>query len=172
MAQLIMIIITSAQLKTIYNHAESVYPEECCGILLGEIAGLTKTAIEVIPTINAWEQTALAANTRVLDELEIVNTKTNRYAVPVEDIFQAQKRGRDLQLEIIGFFHSHPNAPAIPSNCDRQQAWEIYSYPIISVMSGKACDLQSWVLDSDAIFQSEEIRQLLTPNSQLLTPNF
>jgi proteasome lid subunit RPN8/RPN11 len=164
-----MIIITSAQLKTIYNHAESVYPEECCGILLGEIAGLTKTTIKVIPTINAWEQTVLAVNVKVSDQREVAKTKNNRYVVPVKDIFQAQQRGRDLQLEIIGFFHSHPDAPAIPSNCDRQQAWEIYSYPIVSVMGGKACDLQSWVLDSDAIFQSEEIRQLPTPNSQLPT---
>jgi proteasome lid subunit RPN8/RPN11 len=156
-----MIIITSTQLKIIYNHAENVYPEECCGILLGKIAGLTKTTIEVIPTINAWEQTVLAGKVKVSDQREIAKTKNNRYVVPVKDIFQAQQRGRDLRLDIIGFFHSHPDAPAIPSNCDREQAWEIYSYPIVSVIQGKACDLQSWVLDSDDIFQSEEIHQVL-----------
>jgi proteasome lid subunit RPN8/RPN11 len=154
------IVITAAQLKIIYNHAESIYPEECCGVLLGKIVGLIKTTVEVIPTINAWEQTTPVGSMQVNHELEISN-KTNRYAVPVEDIFQAQKRGRDLQLEIIGFFHSHPDCPAIPSRCDREQAWEIYSYPIISVIQGKACDLQSWVLDSDDIFQSEEIHQVL-----------
>jgi proteasome lid subunit RPN8/RPN11 len=154
------IVITAAQLKIIYNHAESIYPEECCGILLGKIAGLSKITSEVILTINAWAQTTLAGNLEVTDELEISNTKTNRYAVPVEDIFQAQERGRDLQLEIIGFFHSHPDCPAIPSHCDREQAWEIYSYPIVSVIQGKACDLQSWVLDSNNMFQSEQIHQI------------
>jgi proteasome lid subunit RPN8/RPN11 len=156
--QLIMtMILTAAQLKIIYNHAESIYPEECCGILLGKITGSIKTTVEVIPTINAWEQSKLASEIQITDQT--ARTKTSRYVISPRDIFQAQKRGRDLQLEIIGFFHSHPDCSATPSNCDREQAWEIYSYPIVSVMQGKVCDLQSWVLDHNDIFQPEKIHQ-------------
>ena len=73
-------------------------------------------------------------------------------------IFQATKRGRDLQLEIVGFFHSHPDYPAVPSLCDRDLAWDVYSYPIVSVMQGKVNDFKSWVLDELGIFQQEEIQ--------------
>jgi proteasome lid subunit RPN8/RPN11 len=84
--------------------------------------------------------------------------QTQSIYYPRSDIFQAQKRGRDLNLEIIGFFHSHPDYPAIPSECDRVQAWEVYSYPIVSVIQGKAIEIKSWVLDEDRVFRSEEIQ--------------
>lgn len=147
------IAISTAQLKIIYDHASNIYPEECCGILLGKITGTVKTVIEVIPTINDWEK----AESDLLER-----TKHSRYTIPPRAIFQAQKRGRELQLDIIGFFHSHPDCPAIPSICDRDQAWEIYSYPIVSVIQGKVADIQSWVLDRERNFQAEEIQNLLS----------
>jgi proteasome lid subunit RPN8/RPN11 len=140
------IVISAEQRKIIYNHAESTYPEECCGILLGKIVGISKTVVEVIPTINAWNK---------LESDELDRSKNNRYSIDPRDIFTAQKRARELNLEIIGFFHSHPDYPAIPSTCDRIQAWEVYSYPIISVINGKVSEIKSWVLDRDGIFQEE-----------------
>ena len=139
--------ISSEQLKIIYDHAESVYPEECCGILLGEIVGISKIVVEAILTINDW-------NKAESDEAD--RNKHNRYSIDPQDIFTAQKRARELHLDIIGFFHSHPDYPAIPSTCDRSQAWEVYSYPIISVVNGKVSEIKSWVLDGDGIFQEEE----------------
>ena len=143
------IVISVEQQKIIYNHTESVYPEECCGILLGEIKKISKNVVEVIPTINAWKR----AN---LDQVD--RNKNNRYSIDPSDIFTAQKRSRDLQLNIIGFFHSHPDYPAIPSTCDQTQAWEVYSYPIVSVITGKVSQIKSWVLDRDGVFQPEEIQ--------------
>jgi proteasome lid subunit RPN8/RPN11 len=141
--------ISTPQLKIIYTHAETIYPEECCGILLGTLKHRTdKVVIEVIPTINIWETSSD----------EISRTKHSRYIIPPQEIFQAQTRAENLQLEIIGFFHSHPDTVAIPSECDREQAWEIYSYPIISVIQGKAESIASWVLDDNRIFQPEEIK--------------
>ena len=143
------IIISAQHRQTICHHAERSYPEECCGILLGEIVGKSKILVEVIPTINAW-------NKAESDELN--RSKNNRYSIDPQDIFTAQKRARELQLEIIGFFHSHPDYPAIPSTCDRTQAWEVYSYPIISVINGKVSEIKSWVLDGDGVFQQEEMQ--------------
>jgi proteasome lid subunit RPN8/RPN11 len=140
------IAISPEQLKLIYNHAESVYPEECCGILLGKMTGLSKTVVEVIPTVNTWEKA---------ESDEVDRNKNSRYSIDPQDIFTAQKRARELHLDIIGFFHSHPDYPAIPSTCDRTQAWEVYSYPIVSVINGKVSEIKSWVLDSDGIFQEE-----------------
>ena len=141
--------ISAEQLKVIYNHAESVYPEECCGILLGKIAGTSKIVVEVLSTINAWGKA---------ESDQVDRNKNSRYSIDPHDIFMAQKRARDLQLDIIGFFHSHPDYPAIPSTCDRTQAWEVYSYPIVSVINGKVSEIKSWVLDRDGVFQAEAIR--------------
>jgi proteasome lid subunit RPN8/RPN11 len=143
------IAISVEQLQVIYNHAESVYPEECCGILLGKMTELSKTVVEVIPTINTWEKA---------ESGEVERSKNSRYSINPQDIFTAQKRARELHLDIIGFFHSHPDYPAIPSTCDRTQAWEVYSYPIVSVINGKVSEIESWVLDSDGVFQLEEIQ--------------
>jgi proteasome lid subunit RPN8/RPN11 len=91
-----ILIINTAQIQTIYRHAENVYPEECCGILLGTIDKLTKTVMEVIPTTNAWEQSESVVG--VASPLENLDrTKTSRYTIPPQAIFQAQKRSRDLQ---------------------------------------------------------------------------
>jgi proteasome lid subunit RPN8/RPN11 len=140
------IVISAEQRKIICNHAESVYPEECCGILLGKIVGISKTVVKVIPTINVWNK---------VESDELDRSKNNRYSIDPQDIFTAQKRARELDLDIIGFFHSHPDYPAIPSTCDRTQAWEVYSYPIVSVINGKVREIKSWVLDSDGVFQEE-----------------
>jgi proteasome lid subunit RPN8/RPN11 len=147
------LVISSEQLKIIYDYAETIYPEECCGILLGTIAGLTKIVVEVMPTVNAWEKSEA-----VKDRIE--RTKTSRYTISSLDIFHAQKRGQDLELEIVGFFHSHPDNPAAPSVCDREQAWDVYSYPIVSVIRGRVGDFQSWVLNDKGIFEQEEIQQI------------
>ena len=161
--------ISQAQIQIIVDRAEQIYPEECCGILLGTMLQgsgfandrFAKTIIEVIPADNVW----MPPNSidESADINEVSRTKTSRYAIDPQAIFYAQKRGRDLQLEIIGFFHSHPDYPAVPSECDRDLAWDIYSYPIVSVMQGKVNDFQSWVLDSEGIFQQEEISFLKLP---------
>ena len=151
------LIISPAQINIIYRHAEQFYPEECCGILLGTIDRISKTIVEVIPTDNVWMPPQSIDEPADADE--VTRTKTSRYAIDPQAIFHAQKRGRDLQLEIVGFFHSHPDYPAVPSMCDRDLAWDIYSYPIVSVINGKATDFKSWVLDSGGIFQPEEIHK-------------
>jgi proteasome lid subunit RPN8/RPN11 len=141
--------ISTQQLEIIYSHAEAIYPEECCGILLGKLnRDRDKFVIEVIPTINTWEGSSD----------EISRTKHSRYIIPSQEIFQAQTRAESLELEIIGFFHSHPDTVAVPSECDREQAWEIYSYPIVSVIQGKVQSIASWTLDDNRIFEAEEIK--------------
>jgi proteasome lid subunit RPN8/RPN11 len=149
-----MLTITSAQIKIIFDRAKAVYPEECCGILLGKIVGDNKIVVAAIATENAWKEPA-SEDFKQPEDLDLTNH--SRYLIPPHAIFQAQKDARAQQLEIVGFFHSHPDAPAIPSECDRSLAWEIYSYPIVSLIQGKVETIASWVLDSNGIFNPEEI---------------
>ncbi|TAG02897.1 MAG: M67 family peptidase [Oscillatoriales cyanobacterium] len=74
-----------------------------------------------------------------------------------EDMLRAMKHGRDRTLDIIGIYHSHPDCPAVPSECDRKMAWAKYSYIIVSVRQGSSEDLRSWSLDAEGNFQAEEI---------------
>jgi proteasome lid subunit RPN8/RPN11 len=144
------------QLQSILTHAESTYPEECCGILFGHLAKDGKTVVEVMPTENAWSAEAA----EYFPETELANNKTRRYAIAPQVLLQAQRQARDRSLDIIGIYHSHTDHPAIPSEFDRVCAWEQYSYIIVSVANGKACDLKSWCLDDSHQFQPEEIQNL------------
>jgi proteasome lid subunit RPN8/RPN11 len=144
-------------LQTIYTHAETTYPEECCGIILGNLTSEGKTVVEVMPTENAWNAET-AAELPGDDTLDY--SKRQRYAIAPQVMLQAQKEARDRKLNIIGIYHSHTDHPAIPSEYDRQLAWQEYSYIIVSVQNGKASDMKSWTLDDSHQFQQEAIEKL------------
>jgi proteasome lid subunit RPN8/RPN11 len=147
----------SHHLQAIQTHAESTYPEECCGLLLGQRQGDAKTLIEVLPTENSWDDEAADAFESIEGSAELESSKRSRFSIAPEVMLKAQKDARDRQLDIIGIFHSHPDHPAVPSEFDRAIAWQQYSYIIVSVQHGKVCDLKSWSLDDDHQFQPEEI---------------
>jgi proteasome lid subunit RPN8/RPN11 len=139
------------------NHAESTYPEECCGLLVGQRSGDIKTLIEVLPTENSWGGEAEDTFQSSEGSAQRKSSKRNRFSIAPIVMLKAQKDSRDRNLDIIGIFHSHPDYPAVPSEFDRAIAWQQYSYIIVSVQQGKACDLKSWTLDDDQQFQPEEI---------------
>lgn len=151
-----MIQISLKHLEAIFTHAESTYPEECCGIILGDLAEDGKTVVKLIPTENAW--ISVAAESLLGDDT--VASKGRRYAIAPQDLLQAQRYARDWCLDIIGIYHSHPDYSATPSEFDRLCAWQPYSYIIVSVVNGKACECQSWCLDDSHQFQPEKIKEL------------
>ncbi|GET39338.1 Mov34/MPN/PAD-1 family protein [Microseira wollei] len=144
-------------LQGICSHAESGYPQECCGLLLGLVRGDSKTVVEVRPTENAWDEEAMKAFQAMERLAKLGETKRGNYAIAPADILKVQKEARDRHLAIIAIYHSHPDCAAMPSEFDRQVAWQEYSYIIVSVCSGKAVDVTSWRLDDDRKFQSEQI---------------
>jgi proteasome lid subunit RPN8/RPN11 len=73
-------------------------------------------------------------------------------------LLETQRHAREKGLTIIGVFHSHPEAEAVPSECDRELAWPAYAYVIVSVRHGKAVDLKNWQLDGNHQFQPEPLR--------------
>ena len=172
-----MIQLLATHLQDICQHAQSTYPEECCGILLGyltdnrlELACPSgqKTVAEVVRTENAWNRdTAIDFSEAKLDDVadkdkdeNISYSRKRRYAIAPQAMLQAQKSARDSGMNIIGIFHSHPDYPAEPSEFDRNCAWQEYSYIIVSVRGGKAAEINSWVLDGDRQFQPEEIQEI------------
>lgn len=144
-------------LQTMMADAQRTYPEECCGLLLGRVTPTGRQVMEVRGMENVWDGNALdgAGSGQFLN-------KSRRYSIAPESMLQAMKESRSRNLEVIGVYHSHPDNPAVPSECDRQFAWSHYSYLIVSVRSGQATDYTSWVLDDHDRFQPEPIQLRVT----------
>lgn len=182
-----VLILSSQQLANISAHAERVYPEECCGLMVGTITAQAQAAqtqtvqtqtaqaqtaqaqtvqkhlSKVVPLDNDWTPEALPADIAESVTAEASQSKQRRYWIKPEDMLRAQKSARDQGLVIVGIYHSHPDHVAEPSECDRTLAWHTYAYTIVSVCEGKAVDVQNWALDSEHQFQPEAIR--VSPSS-------
>lgn len=132
--------ISEEHLSQIAQHCQSAYPHEACGILLGLVANGTRTVIDVMPTGNAHDEA----------------DQHNRYLIPPEALLESELQAEEQGLEVIGYFHSHPDHPARPSEFDREQAWPWYSYLIVSVLSGSPAAERSWRLREDRSSFDEE----------------
>jgi proteasome lid subunit RPN8/RPN11 len=149
--------LNSHHLLKIQTYAERIYPEECCGLLFGQRCGDVKSLIEVLPTENSWDDEVADAFQVIEGSAQLESSKRSRFSIAPVVMLKAQKDARARRLDIIGIFHSHPDHPAVPSEFDRAIAWQQYSYIIVSVQQGKACDLKSWSLDDNHQFQPENI---------------
>ncbi|GBF79215.1 Mov34/MPN/PAD-1 family protein [Aphanothece sacrum] len=152
-----MIEVASHHLKQISLHAQMVYPEECCGLLLGLINENSTRLVEVRETENSWDSPDEKLFLDLVDSTGKNISKHNRFTIAPEIILKVQKECRDRNLDIIGVYHSHPDYPAIPSEFDLAIAWSQYSYIIISLKQGKITDIRSWKLDDNNQFQGEII---------------
>lgn len=152
-----MLKLAAEHIRAICAHAQSTYPQECCGLLLGKLSQDGKILIEAIAMENVWSAQAVESFSEIDTKWQLSENKSTHYTIAPEEILRVQKESRDRQLDIIGIYHSHPDHPAIPSEFDRVCAWQAYSYIIVSVPQGKAGELQSWCLDDNHQFQPEEI---------------
>jgi proteasome lid subunit RPN8/RPN11 len=125
----------------IRRHAASAYPYECCGALIGVRGDDGRAAIvEATPLENVTEE-----------------GRRRRFRVSPAEYRQSEARARALGAELIGFYHSHPDHPAVPSQYDLDHAWPNFSYVIVAVASGTPGDLRSWRLRADrSVFDEEE----------------
>lgn len=146
-------------------HAEQAYPYEGCGLLVGRFDATTneKTLVNLTLLDNAWTQAVAADLVSQKDSEAAPMTKARRYWIDPQDLFETQRQARQDGLAIIGVYHSHPDAVAVPSGCDRDLAWPSYAYIILSVRHGIAVDLQNWQLDGNQQFQPEPMK--ITPAS-------
>jgi proteasome lid subunit RPN8/RPN11 len=122
-------------------HGVETYPHECCGAILGRESDAAREVLGLMPLANRRD-----------------DSPRNRFEVTSDDVRLAEKTARGQQFELIGWYHSHPDAPARPSEYDRDHAWPWYSYIIVSVQSGQPRDMNSWRLRDDrSAYDSEAI---------------
>jgi len=148
-----MLRIQYADYEALRNHGEETYPNECCGVLLGKnIASEGNSAAAV----NHVRQIVRAGNTRT-------DSAHNRYNIAPQELVKIQRQARGLGLDIVGFYHSHPDHPAQWSKTDFAEAhWLGCSYIITSVEQGKAVITNSFLLlgtgEDDKKFEDEAIQ--------------
>ncbi|MFL5401979.1 MAG: Mov34/MPN/PAD-1 family protein [Gemmatimonadales bacterium] len=129
--------LSEAVVEQIRRQGELAYPTECCGILAGR-AGEIKEVLRVVPM----------ANRRTDDP--------HRYLIDPDDLRRTTAELRPAHLEVVGYYHSHPDHPAAPSAFDTEQAWPWYSYVIVQVNRGRALELTAWMLADDRSSMSPE----------------
>ena len=135
-----MLYLKPEHLERIKVIAEQTYPHECCGLLVGSAGAGCKRVSRVVEAQNQRSDSA-----------------ANRYLIAPEFLLEWEKRLRGSPSQILGFFHSHPDVPARPSQYDRDHAWPWYSYLIASVRRGKTAEVLSWLLMEDrSSFEPEE----------------
>lgn len=123
-------------LEEIRRHALEAYPHECCGALI-------------------------ARGGRIVEAFRLPNTTAaearRRFRVSPSDYRQSEQRAAAQQATLAGFYHSHPDHPARPSQHDLEQAWPNFTYVIIAVSAGEAGEITSWRLRDDRSGFDEEV---------------
>ncbi len=112
----------------IRRHGEETFPHECCGALIGR-DGLVTAAV---PLPNTTEE-----------------GPRRRFLVRPSDYRMAEQKASELGGELLGFYHSHPDHPARPSQFDLDHAWPTFAYVIVSVMAGTSRVMTVWYLKED-----------------------
>ncbi|MBV8051500.1 MAG: M67 family metallopeptidase [Acidobacteriaceae bacterium] len=137
-----MLRISRPHYEVLRQHGEETYPHECCGVLLGRFDDDQRVVTSV----------ARCRNTRD-------DSPQNRYNIDPRELIRVQREGRGRGEEIIGFYHSHPDHPAMWSATDLAEAhWFGCSYVITSVEKGKAATTNSFELTGS----EEQDKQLVS----------
>lgn len=127
--------------RRIRAHGVETYPHECCGALLGVDREGGREVLDLFPLVNRRE-----------------DSPRNRFSITPDDFRAAERTARERSLDLVGWYHSHPDHPALPSEYDREHAWPWYSYVIVSVVAREPEQMLSWRLSDDrARFNPEGI---------------
>jgi proteasome lid subunit RPN8/RPN11 len=139
-----MIYLPAVALDQIREHARTSYPLECCGALVGRTyapQAASREVVRVVPLDNAWRE-----------------EPARRYLIPGATMRVLERDADAEGLEVIGFYHSHPNHPPNPSAFDREHAWPWYTYIIVAVRRDAVGPVRAWRLADDrSLFDEEEL---------------
>jgi proteasome lid subunit RPN8/RPN11 len=140
------LVLTPSQVQQIEGEGSQAYPNECCGIIIGRDVSdgaCTRRIVERLePMANVFDP----------------QQQRRRFAVDPLALMRAEKSAAAEERLVLGFYHSHPDHPARPSEFDREHAWPFYSYVIVSIAQGAAVDMTSWILDDQTeTFSRQEI---------------
>jgi proteasome lid subunit RPN8/RPN11 len=125
------LLLTPAQFEQIRREGSAAYPDECCGVMIGKDVDGRRIVERLLALSNSFEP----------------GERFHRFRLDPLELARAEKDAGEKGQLVLGFYHSHPDHPARPSEYDRVHAWPFYSYVIIAIEKGRPADLTSWLLD-------------------------
>ncbi|HNJ05970.1 MAG TPA: M67 family metallopeptidase [Leptospiraceae bacterium] len=137
-----MITLSQIHSEEIKSHGREAFPEECCGAMLGVVdtegGKITKKIVRIENTMS--------------------ENRHRRFSITPDDYRQLESLAKSENLTLLGFYHTHPDHPAQPSQTDLSFAWPFFSYIILSVLKGNPDIMNSFELDLDTEkFKDESI---------------
>jgi proteasome lid subunit RPN8/RPN11 len=120
----------------IRRHGEATYPEECCGFLIAKEPAAGEDGDRRIVRVAPMENRMAGARGR-------------RFEIPPEDLRDFENSLEGTGEALVGFYHSHPDHPAVPSLFDQEHAWPWYTYLVLAVEEGRARELGAFELGAE-----------------------
>ncbi len=127
-----MIEIEKPAWETMVGHAQSKFPNECCGAMLGRMDGDHKVVTVAVPIENAYD-----------------GAQESRYEISPQDLLAAEREARAHGMDLVGIFHSHPDCDAYFSETDLKNSCPWYSFVVLSVKNGRFDHANSFIPDLD-----------------------
>jgi proteasome lid subunit RPN8/RPN11 len=134
-----MIRIESVPWRAMLGHAESTYPNECCGAMFGRADGGDKVVSAAVPLENVSQ-----------------SPQRMRYELRPEDLLKADREARDRGLSLIGIYHSHPDCDAYFSETDLKNSCPWYSFVVLSIRGGRFDHANSWLPNAEQTASEKE----------------
>lgn len=144
------LVLSSSLYRQIEEEGVRAYPNECCGVMIGRDekaadGSIRRVVDRLMPLTNSFEK----------------EEQYHRFRLDPKEYIAAEKAAGDEGKLLLGFYHSHPDHPARPSEYDRQHAWPFYSYVIVAIEQRKPALMTSWLLDeASEQFKEEPIQRL------------
>ncbi len=143
------LVLPSSLYRQIEQEGVRAYPNECCGVMIGRDVrngdGQTRRIVDRLqPLTNSFEK----------------EEQFHRFRLDPKEYIEVEKAAGVEGKLVLGFYHSHPDHPARPSEYDRQHGWPFYSYVIVAIHKCEPVDMTSWLLDeATEQFQQERIER-------------
>lgn len=140
MGDVMELVIPADLRRQIEQEGATAYPNECCGIMIGVEQGGKRLVERLVPVANEFEE----------------GEQYHRFLITPDQLMKAEKEANGKL--VLGFYHSHPDHPARPSQYDLDHSWPFYSYVIVAIAKRVPGDMTSWVLDEQTeTFKRQEI---------------
>ena len=138
------LILSDMIVRQIEGEGARAFPNECCGMMIGVETDAGRIVERIEPADNSFE----------------ADEQYHRFSIPPLQQMKSERAASREGKILIGFYHSHPDHPARPSEYDREHAWETFSYVIVEIRSGVPKEMTSWMLDPmNRTFGQQEILQ-------------
>jgi len=142
------VVLSTDLYERIRQEGIAAWPAECCGVLVGRLEGDRRVVTNLYPQSNERD-----------------DSPHDRFLISPQMILQAEKQALKEGVDILGYYHSHPDCAAMPSRYDQDHAWPFYSYIIVSIRNRLPAEMTSWQLTDDRSRMVPELLEILGPTA-------